>query len=99
MVSSFNVFFAKTLFLDLLKDKKYKIKIVERIQVTGIQELTESEKRQWKALQKNYTHKIYVDFGNKVYIDSDANSELLNAKFKEIEYSKYAGIFLKEELC
>lgn len=91
-------FFSQSQFIDLLRDKIIKVKIIEKINITEIQELTEVEKRQWKILKNNYTHKVYVDFGDKMYFDVEKNPELLFAKCKVIEYSKYSQIVLKEIL-
>lgn len=82
--------------VELFLDKKNKIKIVKEKTILNIIELTEKEKKQWKILNKGYTHQIYVSYDDKFLFDSIKNPELLNVKTKEVQYSKSAEVILNE---
>ena len=82
--------------IQLLLDRKNKIKTIKTVKVLNVIELSEKQKNQWKILNKNYTHQLYVNYQDKFYFDGNTNPNLLNAKMKEIELAKNSEVILKE---
>lgn len=89
-------------FLKYYDDLTNKKKVISRIPVSHLEEMSEEDKVFWKERDKNYTHRLYFKSNSfnvkKQNFSADANPELLEAKEMLIHIAEHSEIKLKTEI-